>query len=139
MEQEHFDPDFQEVYNRYILHEKDESRKLYDEIAPEIKLPDRRIPHWWVPAAAAALLILFTGTWALISDQGLFRPKPKYTEAEVRESLVKTIRALSICSKTIREEFSRVEDLTAMADAIKPGKKTPGHGNQKNESNTTKN
>jgi len=94
--------------------------------------------HWWI-TAAAALLLVFAGTWALTSDQSPFRSKTKYTQAEVRKSLEQTIRALSACSKTVREEFSQVEDLTAMTDAIKPAKKVPTVNNSKQDSNTTKN
>ena len=139
MEQEHFDPDFKKLYDQYIREEQEKSQKIYDEIAPEIMLPVRRITRWWYPAAAAVLLILVTGTWAITSDQSPFKAKPKYTQAEVRESLEKTIRALSIYSKTVRKEFSKVEDLTAMTDAIKPTKKIPATGSQKSDSNTTKN
>ncbi|MCX6225148.1 MAG: hypothetical protein NTV01_10450 [Bacteroidia bacterium] len=138
MKQEHFDPDFQETYNQYIRKEEEDSEKIYREIAAEIKLPVRRIRRWWYPAAAI-LLILIAGTWALTSDKSPFHSKPGYTQAEVRESLEKTIRALSIYSKTVRKEFSQVEDLTAMTDAIKPAKKNPAAGNQKSDSNTTKN
>ncbi|MFA5817516.1 MAG: hypothetical protein WC865_18085 [Bacteroidales bacterium] len=137
MEQEHFDPDFKEIYEWYIREEQEESRKIYDEIAPELTLPVRRIRRWWYPAAAA-LLILVAGTWALTSDKSPFQSKPKYTEAEVRQSLEKTIRALSICSKTVREEFSHIEDLSAMTDAIKPAKRTPAI-DPKSDSNTIKN
>ena len=139
MEQEHFDPDFKKLYDQYIREEQEKSQKIYDEIAPEIMLPVRRITRWWYPAAAAVLLILVTGTWAITSDQSPFKAKPKYTQAVVRESLEKTIRALSIYSKTVRKEFSKVEDLTAMTDAIKPTKKIPATGSQKSDSNTTKN
>ncbi|TSA32595.1 MAG: hypothetical protein D4R64_15765 [Porphyromonadaceae bacterium] len=137
MEQEHFDPDFKELYDRYIREEQEEARKIYNEIAPELTLPARHIRRWWYPVAAA-VLILTAGTWAVTSDQSPFRSKPKYTEAEVRQSLEKTIRALSIYSKTVREEFSRVEDLTAMTEAIKPGKRTPAI-DPKSDSNTIKN
>ena len=139
MEQEYFDPDFQEIYNDYILKEEEESDRIYREIAPELTIPARRIRRWWYPAAAAVLLILVAGTWALTSDQSPFRQKPKYTQVEIRESLVKTIHALSACSKTVRQEFSRIEDLTAMTNAIGPSKKGPAGGNQKSDSNTTKN
>jgi hypothetical protein len=139
MEQEHIDPEFKELYDKYIREEKEESLKLYNEIAPQLILPVKRIRRWWYTAAAAVLLLLITGTWALTSNQSPFHPKPKYTETEVRESLEKTIRALSIYSKTVREEFSRVEDLTAMTNAIKPGKKAQDRNNPKIESNTTKN
>jgi hypothetical protein len=139
MEQEHVDPDFREIYDEYIRNEKDESEKIYLEIAPELTLPARRINRWWIPAAAAALLLVFAGTWILTSDQNPFRSKSKYTQAEVRKSLEQTIRALSACSKTVREEFSQVEDLTAMTDAIKPAKKVPTENNSKQDSNTTKN
>ncbi len=139
MEQEHFDPEFKELYDKYIREEKEEALKLYNEIAPQLTLPVKRIRRWWYTAAAAVLLLLITGTWALTSDQSPFRPKPKYTEAEVRESLEKTIRALSIYSKTVRKEFSQVENLTAMTNAIKPAKKALDRTNTKNESNTTNN
>jgi hypothetical protein len=138
MEQEHFDPEFQQLYNRYIREEKEESLKIYNEIAPEITLPVRRIRRWFYPAAAA-ILILAAGTWALTSDQSPFKSQPKYSQAEVRESLEKTIRTLSIYSKTVRKEFSKVEDLTAMTDAIKPAKKSSGANNQNPDSNTSKN
>jgi len=128
MEQEHFDPDFQEIYERYIRKEKEENDKVYREIAPELRFPVRRIRHWWY-LAAATVLILIAGTWALTSDLSPFQAKPKYSEAEVRQSLEKTIRALSIYSKTVRKEFSQVEDLAAMTDAIKPSKKIPAANN----------
>ena len=139
MEQEHFDPDFKEVYDQYIRKEKEESEKIYREIAQELTLPVRKLRRWWIPSAAAVLLILVAGTWALTSDQSPFRQKPKYTQAEVRESLEKTIRALSIYSKTVRKEFSKVEDLTAMTNAIRPAKKIPSVNNQKSDPNSTKN
>ncbi|MFA6126725.1 MAG: hypothetical protein WC699_05430 [Bacteroidales bacterium] len=139
MEQEHFDPDFQEIYEQYIRTEKEESSEIYRDMAAEISLPKRHIRRWWIPAAAAVFLMLITGTWALTSDKSPFRTKPKYTQAEVRESLQKTIRALSIYSKTVRKEFSQVEDLTAMSNAIKPSKKIPAPVNQKSDLNTTKN
>lgn len=138
MEQEHFDPEFKAAYDQYILEEEEEAGKIYAKMAPELKIPVRRIHRWWYPAAAA-LLILVAGTWALTSDQSPFRPKPRYTQVEIRQSLEQTIRALSICSKTVREEFSRIEDLTAMTDAIKPAKKIPSTTSQKTDSNTTKN
>ena len=138
MEQEHFDPEFKEIYDQYIRAEKAEAMKLYEEIATEIRLPQRRIQRWWYPAAAGALILAFS-TWAITSDQSPFRTKPKYTQAEVRQSLEQTIRALSICSKTVKEEFSRVEDLTAMSSAIKPPKKGSTTNNQKPVNNTTKN
>jgi len=138
MEQEPFDSDFRDIYNVYIRKEKEESDKIYREIAPALNLPERRIRRWWYPAAAA-ILILIAGTWMLTSDQNPFKPKPKYTQAEIRQSLEKTIRALSIYSKTVRKEFSQVEDLTAMTDALKPAKKLPAAGNLKSDSNTTKN
>jgi hypothetical protein len=137
MEQEHIDPEFKELYDKYILGEEEEARILYNEIAPELTLKTKRNHRWWYPAAAI-LLILIAGTWALTSDQSPFHPKPKYTQAEIRESLEKTIRALSIYSKTVRKEFSQVEDLTAMTSAIKRTKKIPAPGNQKSDSNTTK-
>jgi hypothetical protein len=139
MEQERMDPEFQDAYNQYIKKEKAESDKIFREIAPEISLPVRSIRRWWIPSAAAVLIMVITGTWAITSDQSPFKAKPKYTKAEVRESLEKTIRALSIYSKTVRKEFSKVEDLTAMTDAIKPAKKIPTAGNQKSDPNTTKN
>lgn len=138
MEQEQFDSDFQDIYNEYIRKEREESDKIYCEIAPVMRLPERRIRRWWYPAAAA-ILILIAGTWMLTSDQNPFKPKPKYTQAEIRQSLEKTIRALSIYSKTVRKEFSQVEDLTAMTGALKPAKKLPAAGNLKSDSNTTKN
>ncbi len=138
MEHEHIDPDFKELYDQYIRAEKAESLKIYEEIASEIELPHKRINRWWYPAAAA-ILILFATTWVITSDHSPFRSKPKYTEAEVRQSLEQTIRALSICSKTVKEEFSRIEDLTAMSAAIKPSKKGASRSNQKQESNSTKN
>jgi len=139
MEQEHFDPEFQEIYDQYIRKEEEDSDKIYREIEAEITLPVRPVRRWWYPAAAAVLLILVTGTWALTSDQSPFKAKPKYTQAEVRESLEKTIRALSIYSKTVCKEFSQVEDLTAMTNAIKPAKKVLSPNNQKADTNTTKN
>jgi len=138
MEQEQFDPDFREIYAGYIRKEREVSDKVYREIAPVLRLPVRRIRRWWYPVAAA-VLILIVGTWMLTSDQSPFRPKPKYTQAEIRQSLEKTIRALSIYSKTVRKEFSQIEELTAMTDALKPVKKIPVAGNQKSDSNTTKN
>ena len=138
MEQEHFDPDFQEIYNGYIRQEEEESDKIFREIAPRLTLPARRIQGWWY-AAAAVVLIILSGTWMLTSDHSPFNSKPKYTQAEIRESLGKTIHALSACSKTVRQEFSRIEDITAMTNAIGPSKKGPAGGNQKSDSNTSKN
>lgn len=139
MELEQFDPDFQEIYNHYIRQEKQESDTLYREMEPEFRIPEKRISRRWIPAAAATVLLLVAGTWALTSEYGPFRPKPKYTQAEIRESLEKTIHALSSCSKTIREEFSRVGDLTAMTTAIKPAKKSQTGNMQKSDTNTSKN
>ena len=136
MEQEHFDPDFKELYDQYIKAEKAEALKLFEEIATDIKLPQRRITRWWY--TAAAVLILAATTWAITSDNSPFRAKPKYTQAEIRQSLEQTIKALSICSKTVKEEFSRIEDLTAMSTALKPPKKSAA-SNQKPVNNTTKN
>lgn len=136
MEQEHFDPDFKELYDRYIREEQEEADRIFREIAPQLTLPARRIRRWQYPVAAA-ILILAAGTWALRSDFGSFKPQPKYTEAEVRESLEKTVRALSIYSKTVKEEFGQVENLGAMTEAIKPAKKEQP-GNQPKNSNTTK-
>jgi hypothetical protein len=138
MEQEQFDSDFRDIYNVYIRKEKEESDKIYREIAPDLSLPERRIRRWWYPAAAA-ILILIAGTWMLTSDQNPFKPKPKYTQAEIRQSLEKTIRALSIYSKTVRKEFSRIEDLAAITEAIRPAKKGMSGNRQKSESNTSKN
>jgi hypothetical protein len=139
MEQEHFDPEFQEIYKQYIRKEEEESTQIYLEMAAEISLPVKRINRWWVPAAAAVLLIVLTGTWAITSDQSPFKAKQKYSQAEVKQSLEKTIRALTIYSKTVRKEFSKVEDLTAMTDAIKPAKKIPAATNQNSDTNTFKN
>jgi hypothetical protein len=139
MEQEQFDPEFQEFYKQFIRKEKEESVKIYREMASQISIPVRHIGRWWIPSAAAVLILVITGIWALTSDHSPFKSKPKYTQAEVKESLGKTIRALSMYSKTVRKEFSKVEDLTAMTDAIRPAKKIPAAGNQKSDSNTTKN
>jgi hypothetical protein len=139
MEQEHPDMEFKELYSRYIREEKEESLKMYQEIAPQLTIPVRRTRRWWYASAAAVILILISSTWMLTSDRSPLNARPKYTEAEVRQSLEKTIRALSMCSKTVKEEFSRIEDLTAMTDAIKPARKTPAAGNSKTDSNTTKN
>ena len=79
------------------------------------------------------------GTVLLTSDQNPFRSKTGFTEAEVRESLEKTIHALSTCSKTVREEFRRIEDLTAMTEAIKPGRKPNSRVDQKPNSQTSNN
>jgi hypothetical protein len=138
MEQERFDPDFQELYNRYIREEEEQAAEVYKEISHELKLPEPKARRWWYPAAAAAILVLAAGTWAVTSESGPFHPKPGYSKAEIRESLEKTIHALSTYSKTVKEEFSRIGDLSAMSQAIKPAKKsvTP---NVRNESNTTKN
>ena len=137
MGQEHFDPEFQELYNRYIRDEEAEAEAAYREMSREITLPARKQRRWWIPAAAA-ILILAGGTWALTSENGPLHPKPKYSKAEIRESLEKTIHALSTCSKTVKEEFSRIEDLTAMTTAIKPSKRAKVPEN-KTDSNTTKN
>ncbi len=139
MEQERFDPDFKEIYAQYIREEEDESEKIYREMAPELKLPVRKMRQWWIPSVAAVLLILVAGTWAITSLNSPFMQKPKYTQAEVRESLEKTIRALSIYSKTVRKEFSKVEELTAMTSAIRPTKKNPAGGIEKSDQHTTKN
>jgi hypothetical protein len=139
MEQEHFEPGFQEIYKDYIRKEKEESDRIYREIAPELTLRSGRTGRRWFPAAAAVLLILITGTWALTSDHSPLKSRHKYTKAEVRKSLEKTIHALSACSKTVREEFSRIEDLTAMTSAIKPVKKNTAGGIPKSDSNTIKN
>ena len=138
MEQEQFDPEFQEIYDDYIRREKEESDKIYREIAPGLTLPARRIQRRWY-AFAATVVIMLSGTWMLTSVHSPFNSKPKYTQAEIRQSLEHTIHALSTCSKTVREEFSRIEDLTAMTNAIGPSKKGPAGGNQKPDSNTTKN
>jgi hypothetical protein len=136
---EQFDPEFKPIYDEYVKLEKAEANQAYSEIANglTLNLPVRRFR--WVYPAAAAILLFFAGTWALTSDQSPFRSKPRYTEAEVRESLEKTIHALTACSKTVRQEFSRVEDLSAMTGAISPGKKGLSPNHDKNESNTTKN
>jgi hypothetical protein len=139
MEQERFDPDFKEIYNQYIREEEEESEKIYREMAPELKLPVRKMRRWWIPSVAAVLLILVAGTWAITSLNSPLRQKPKYSQAEVRESLEKTIRALSIYSKTVRKEFSKVEELTAMTSAIRPTKKNPTGGIEKSDQHTTKN
>ncbi|MFH0761369.1 MAG: hypothetical protein V2A67_07685 [Bacteroidota bacterium] len=137
MEQEHFDPEFQRIYDQYIRKEKEEAANVYSEMLPELKLPARRI-RWWYPVAAA-VLILATGTVLITSDQNPFRTKSKYTDVEVRESLEKTIHALSTCSKTVREEFKRIEDLTAMTEAIKPGRKPNPPVDQKHNTQTSNN
>jgi len=137
MEQEHFDPEFKRIYDQYIRKEKEEAAKVYSEIMPELKLPAKSI-RWWYPVAAA-ILVLVGGTVLFTSDQNPFRPKTGYTEAEVRESLEKTIHALTECSKTVREEFSRVESLTAMAETIRPGNKNQVSPEMKQESNTSNN
>jgi hypothetical protein len=139
MEQEPFDPEFQDLYKQFVRKEKEESVKIYREMASQISLPVRRIRRCWIPSAAAVLIIVITGTWSITSDHSPFRAKPKYTQAEIKESLEKTIRALSVYSKTVRKEFSKVEDLTAMTGAIRPARKIPAAGNQKSDPNTSKN
>lgn len=137
MEQEHFDPDFQRIYDRYICAEQEDAARVYAEVEEDLKLPARRI-RWWYPVAAA-VLVLAAGTVLLTSDQNPFRSKTGFTEAEVRESLEKTIHALSTCSKTVREEFKRIEDISAMTEAIKPGRKPASPVNLKQHSQTSNN
>lgn len=137
MEQEHFDPEFQRIYDQYIRAEQKDAARAYSEMEMDLKLPAKRI-RWWYPVAAA-VLILVAGTVLFTSDQNPFRPKTAFSEAEVRESLEKTIHALSTCSKTVREEFRRIEDLTAMTEAIKPGRKPISSVDQKQNSQTSNN
>jgi hypothetical protein len=139
MEQEHLDPRFQELYNRYIRLEKEEADRTYQEMQPELRLPETRRTRWWIPAIAATVVILITGTWILTTTPDLFPRKTQYTEAEVRESLEKTIRALSTCSKTVKQEFGQVENLTAMTGAIKPSIRNANRQTTNIDPNTTKN
>ena len=57
MEQEHFDPEFQRIYDQFVSKEKAEASRVYAEIEPELKLPVRHI-RWWYPVAAAVLMLV---------------------------------------------------------------------------------